>query len=118
MADATWPASLPQSLDSSGFGITQQDNVVRTSVAMGKPKQRPRYTAVSDEVTGSMVINKDEINTFLYFWEAVLSFGTLPFNWKHPIKETDIVAEFTDQYSISHISGYQYRLSLKFRVLP
>jgi hypothetical protein len=113
-----WPATLPQKLNSDGFVYSKQDNIIRSGVDIGKPKQRPRYTAVFEEFEGSMIITKDQINTFLYFWDTTLSSGVLPFEWEHPLTDETKDMEFLSMYEITPESGTLFKLKISFRVLP
>lgn len=115
---ATWPASLPQSLDSPSFQITLEDNIIRSEVAFGKPKQRPRYTAVGELFSGTFIANKSEYTTFALFYKNNLNYGTDTFTWVHPITRLAATMEFTENYTITHVSGDQYKIGVNLRTIP
>lgn len=92
MANATWPADLPQE-QFLGSTFQQVDNRLRTQMDVGVPKQRRRYTAVVENHSVPIALSGKALkDTFIPFYDNTLSSGTLPFDW------TDIVTDTVATY--------------------
>lgn len=113
-----FPASLQQKLNAQDFSHNIQDNVIRSSVEMGKPKQRPRYTAIFEQFSGSITVHLSELNIFIYFWNIDLKNGTLPFTYPHPFTGNIKEMEFLSPYEVVPLSGEYFNINISFRVIP
>jgi hypothetical protein len=80
---ANWPTTLPQSPISDGFSSVPQNNLIRSSKEAGPVKSRPRFTAVSDDVTLVVVVDSVQVQTLQNFYDSECAFGSLPFNWRN-----------------------------------
>lgn len=82
-----WPATLPQRLNRSNFSYTPEDGVIRTRMEQGPVKMRPRFTATTTVVTGTIVVDRTQYQTLDTFYRTTTSYGVTPFDWVDPITE-------------------------------
>lgn len=79
-----WPSDLPQTPYSDENGQSPMyaptDNTIRTSVDVGPPKLRRRYTAVVEPCTLNFQMNEAEIAILKTFVQDTLQ-DVLPFTW-------------------------------------
>lgn len=80
---ANWPTTLPQSPISDGYSATPQDNTIRSNKEAGPQKVRPRFTAVSDTVNMSVIVDAQQSDLLQQFYDVDCVFGALPFNWRN-----------------------------------
>ncbi|NCC82354.1 MAG: hypothetical protein EOM04_08805 [Clostridia bacterium] len=113
-----FPSSLQQKLNAQGFSHKVQDNIIRSEVEMGKPKQRQRYTTIVEEFQGNITVHLSEINTFVFFWRTDLKNGALPFTFPHPFTGEVTEMEFLAPYEITNLSGEYFNINMNFRVIP
>ncbi|HET8791807.1 MAG TPA: hypothetical protein VFM75_11420 [Modicisalibacter sp.] len=118
----TWPASLPQSLN-VGASRKAQDGKLRSEPDTGPTKTRPRFTAVSVDYSGDMLLYGDQFQTFLAFHNTELGMGALQFDWVDPVDDGPAKVRIKD-YEASVIAGNEdttrrvWRLALEVEVLP
>lgn len=117
-----WPSTLPQSL-SIGASGKAQDGKLRSQPDTGPAKTRRRFTAVTVDYSGDMLLYGDQLQTFLAFHNTELGMGALQFDWTDPV--TDALAKVRiKDYGYSAVAGNEntdkrvWRLSLDIEVLP
>lgn len=81
---ATWPSTLPQSLNVDGYMTSSQDGRVRTSMDAGPDFVRRRFSAVTVSHAGTMILTTAQVATLETFFNTTLSGGSLSFDW-HPL---------------------------------
>ncbi|MEG3078469.1 hypothetical protein R3F64_01195 [Halomonas sp. 5021] len=118
----TWPASLPQSLN-IGASRKAQKGMIRSEPDTGPAKTRRRFTAVSVDYSGDMVLYGSEMQTFLAFHDDELAMGALQFDWTDPVDDSAAKVRIKE-YQSEVIGGNEdparrvWRLSLEIEVLP
>ena len=118
----TWPESLPQSLNVGANG-KPQNGKLRSEPDTGPAKTRQRFTAVSVDYSGDMLLYGDQLQTFIAFHNDDLAMGALQFDWTDPVTNTPAKVRIKD-YGHSAIGGNEdpdkraWRLSLEIEVLP
>ena len=112
---SSWPSSIQQAFNSGSFRLSDEDNVIRSEVEMGKPKRRRRYTASRETFTGSFIVDSTGYATFKAFFNTTLVAGSLPFTHDHPITGTSTDFEFLGPYQISVAGGTYYTITVSFR---
>lgn len=113
---ATWPASLPQKLQQSGFSNTFPENTIRGSMSVGPDKARRRDVSAPEPVKGNIIVDEAQYTTLKAFYQTTLGGGVLPFDWTHPI--TGDAAEFRIIGPPKTIvkSGLYYTVSLDMEI--
>jgi len=117
VATINWPAGLPVTPVADGYQEEPQIATIRTEMEMGTPKQRRRYTAVSDYLQCKFVLSKAQLETFRTFWRDTAKHGSLPFNWTHPTMKTACVARFQGGYQVAIAQPYRV-VTLKLEIIP
>mgnify|MGYP001156493400 CR=1 FL=1 len=87
-----WPSTLPLP-EQEGYNEVQANNILRTAMDAGAPKQRRRYTAVYTTVKFQMTLTSTQTTTLMSFYNLV---GAAAFTWTHPRTGTPVTARFTE----------------------
>lgn len=118
MANAIWPASLPQKFLQDGFGESLTPNIIQDNFEIGAPQTRARSTWQGRAFTGSFRITQEEKIIFDEFYEFITVFGTLPFEFPHPYTGTVIECKFdgTSPPSASSWRGGYLKLTVSIIV--
>lgn len=87
MANAIWPAGLPQYVLQQGFRESLGDARIETAMEAGKPKTRRRYTAVPRQISVTLACDLSQRATLNSFYETTTKHGTLPFDWVDPVTQ-------------------------------
>lgn len=127
----SWPGSLPDTLPIETTE-TAEPNVIQTSMDMGVPKVRRRFTSVTKylEVPPSrFILTNAQKDALMTFFDTTLAGGSLSFNWvatgPTPAYDTDTTTSFRIQGRPEVIcivpgsdSQRLYSSTLKLEVLP
>lgn len=92
MALNGWPSNLPQFVMEQGFSETLPSAKVESQMEAGPSKARPRYTTAPRIFTATVAMTPEQKEVFDAFYEDVLHFGTLEFDWVEPVSQS--LAEF------------------------
>ncbi len=114
---ATWPDTLPQQPLVEGFSGTVQDTLIRTSMDAGPEKIRRRFTAASEYFTLTWFMTKQQLNTFISFFNNDIAGGSLEFEMVHPLTSEPALMRFRGVYKIS-LAGTGYLVNAEIEVLP
>jgi len=87
----TWPSTLSQAYQQGSFNATPKGNILRTDMDSGLAKTRRLFTAVSDDYSGSMVFDTNQLATFVEFYKTTLGFGINTFNFPDPFDSLSTV---------------------------
>lgn len=85
MPNPTWPGTLPQFVFEQGYQEKLNDQTLESTVDVGPPKIRRRYTKQIRSFTVQMRFTPTQKATFEGFWQDTLLGGSLPFDWVHPL---------------------------------
>lgn len=122
MANATWPASLPQSPRVIGYGETFKSTAIQTAMDAGPPKTRQRFTAAPVPWETEYLLNATQVETLRAFFEETLAGGTLPFDSIHPRTRTFCTMVFRDPGnsppSLQAAGGGLFTVRTQFFILP
>lgn len=80
----TWPGTLPQYVQESGYREEIQDQTVESAMDTGPAKIRRRFTKSLRKFTISMQMTAAQVTTFETFWQTTVAGGSLSFDWVHP----------------------------------
>lgn len=87
MANAIWPASLPQYVLQQGFSEKEPDTMLETQMEAGPPKARRRFTTDYREFTVALQMSAAQRATFQTFFNTTVKGGSLPFDWVDPVTQ-------------------------------
>lgn len=120
---ATWPPTVPSVLQNSGYSHDAESGVIRTDMDTGPAKTRRRFTAVTENHSGSIIMTKTQFATWKTWFVNTIMQGTLPFDMTDPLTgdtvSMRIVVDSGAPYKFAPESGTDYGvLSLKLEKLP
>lgn len=83
MANPTWPSTLPQYPDDDGSAgyAPIADPIMKSDMDSGTVKYRKRATAIPEQFTGNITLDKTQLATFKTFWDTTIDL-LKPFDWK------------------------------------
>jgi hypothetical protein len=114
---ATWPITLEQLLNESGFAIEFPKSWIESETDIGPKKRRRRTTQTYEKLSCSILMEKSLYTTFKNFYDVTLSGGTLPFEFAHPI--TQVTTEYKmDVPQISPAGGLYFTVSMSWEEQP
>ena len=91
-----WPASLPQSPLFDGLSYSPQDQSVSTTMQVGPPKRRRRYSSeVGNIAPLRFIITGVQLATFRTFWGTTMAGGSLTFTHTDPNDDSTATYQFT-----------------------
>jgi hypothetical protein len=122
MAEATWPAGLPQDV-LRGFrrGVTA-NAVISSPVELGPPKTRPRYSVRGPQpiTVAVMLDSREQVATWETFFFETLAHGALPFDWVDPLDGTATTCLIDpgrrDQIAVVQVGANTFRVDLPLLV--
>jgi len=131
-----WPSGLQQNLNVENFSNSMQDALLRSSVDAGPSKVRRRFSAVTEYVQGSIIIDTNIANKvfedgvyelgvymdkgytfFIDFWKNKIKYGAIPFEWKHPLTEEPATFRLKNWRISARLPMY-YVVDLDLEILP
>lgn len=116
---AIWPASLPPLAQMEEYQRTPDAGTIRTSMDAGPAFQRQRFTAVSETITGTLVFNKTDRDTFWAFFKNTLSYGALSFTEEDPVGgASEQMVFIADRPPQEGGNGVWFKIAVQIEVLP
>lgn len=94
MSNGTWPGTLPQFVFEQGYSEKLNDQTQESTVDVGPPKIRRRFTKQIRTFTVQMRFTPTQKDTFEGFWQDTLLGGSMPFTWVHPLTRVSTVFRF------------------------
>lgn len=83
----SWPATLPQYVNVSGYQESLPDQTIESAVDAGPPKVRRRFTANYRAITATIWVDGTQRAAFETFFETTLAGGSLAFDWVNPLTQ-------------------------------
>lgn len=118
----TWPGTLPTvALRDSYQELTQQGAAIRTTVDVGPPKQRNRYTATIKPFRASYEMTGTQLDTFWTFYRSTLGNGALSFDGlPHPRTQAAMTARYNVEQPPEAVPiGYDsYEVGMQLEEMP
>ena len=119
MANAVWPASLPQEFLAPGELETEPDAALRTEMDAPVPKTRRRFTAAVAPIRGDLRVTPAQRDTLRQFYRQTLGFGALPFDWARTTVGVTEVYLFVSPPTFRPTQrGVRYIASLQLEIQP
>lgn len=114
----TWPTALPQYLDVQGFSTELADNLIRSSMDVGRDKTRQRDVSATEPVIGTLLLTLDQRADLKTFYNVVLGSGSLEFDWIDPITGDPAIMKFTAPPKFTAVGPVHLRASLALEIIP
>ena len=124
MATIDWPSTLPQEFQKPSFNNSPNSGIIRTEMDTGYPKIRLRFTATTENYSGTMILTETQKQAFLTFFRTTIRYGSLRFNFPDPYGGADIEARWVistngEPYSLTQDGDTtDWRLSFTLEELP
>lgn len=115
---AGWPSGLPDYLQIDSANLTYGDGTIRSSMDVGPAKVRRRTSSAPDLVTGTQYLNATQVGTLQSFFKTTCAYGSLSFDWKHPVTRSAAVMRFVSPPSLTPIGGNLWRAEYVLEILP
>lgn len=114
----SWPASLEEKLNASGFNYSFANTTIRSDSEVGPSKVRRLYTTGVDRQTCSLRLHRDDYPTFENFFKTTLNGGVNTFLFNNPITDESNEWRFTGPPSFNTIGGNEFIINMEWeRVL-
>jgi len=84
MSDITWPSDLPAMFRNEGLSETLGDPAIESENDTGPANKRRRSTAAPDDLSGSLLLSREQTLSLDTFFKTTTKGGVLPFLWTHP----------------------------------
>lgn len=115
---AAFPPTLPQLILSDGYAEEYESALIRTSVDVGPPKVRARYTTEIFRFSGTLILTTDQVSTMETFYQTTLNGGVDYFTWTHPRTKTTVDMRLINRPSIELLGNGYWRCGLSCEVTP
>lgn len=112
-----WPESLPQLILEDSYSGVAGDNVLRSEMELGPPKNRLQPTLRGREVSLEVRLTKAEYEQFLEWWEEDLRYGAETIAWRDPARDTAAELRVLAPFNESAEEGYMV-IDLEAEILP
>lgn len=118
MSIPSWPISLPQALEVSGYSEEAPNLTISSQPDIGPAKVRRRSTAGIRPVSGTITLTKEELETLKAFFMSDLLGGALRFAWREPLDaDKSVEMRFVDPPSWTCSEGL-FLVVLSLEILP
>lgn len=115
---ATWPTRLPCRFTAYSQDHEAADNLIRSEMSVGPAKARRRSTAAVSRLSGEMVMTSAQLDAFFAFVKDDVAGGALPFTFKHPYGNDQILVRYLPPYRVKRFGAGKWLVSLSLEVLP
>ena len=111
----SWPRTLPQAFDVSGFRDELPERLVRSELDGGREKFRQRAERSNyAPIAGRISIEQSDWDSLLLFYEDILKDGALAFDFPDPDNNADTIpVAFTKPPELTTIGGNLYGVRLE-----
>ena len=113
-----FPGSLQEILNQAGFTNEFGETSLRSTVDVGLPKVRQRYTKGIDVFNVSINIGMSDYTTLENFYKITLAGGSLTFEYDHPFTQVATEFRFTKPPSITPLGGLYFQVSMSWEEMP
>jgi len=113
-----FPAELQDKFNEAGFKLELGNTSIQSSVDVGLPKVRQRYTQAIDAMAGTIELNRTDFSILDSFYKITLSGGTKTFSFMHPITQIQSEFRFVNPPSLSPLGGDYFRVSFSWIEIP
>lgn len=118
MPTIEWPYSLPDELLVDGFRGEFPKTKLRTEMDAGPAKQRRRFTATVEPLSGSIEVTSDQLERLQRFHNTDCAGGASEFLWAHPVTRDRVRMRFVTEPAYSSLGGGYFKVDLSLEVMP
>jgi hypothetical protein len=118
-----WPTGVPNNFEVSGFGHDADSGIIRSYMDSGPAKVRRRFTSVTKNYKGSIVMTHAQFLLWETWFEDVICFGSLTFTMPDPVHGGNMTARIvaskgSKPYSISQNGATDVSVSFAVEKMP
>lgn len=118
MTVPSFPSGLPPLL-LADYQQSLPKNVMRSPMDVGPDKLRRRSTAAVAPLSGSLVINGDQLGDLIDFYNTDLGYGIAAFYLTDPLDpESNLLCRFVDPPQWNALGEGLHQVKLSLEVLP
>lgn len=112
-----WPVGVPSEFEISGYQEPFTDSSIKSSMDAGPPKRRRRFSAMTREMSGNIIMTGSEVTDLeTFYYDTIKQVGE--FTFLHPRKGTTINVVFNGAPSVNAIGPDLFQVGIKFEVQP
>jgi len=101
-----------------GFDFELGDGALQTSMDVGPPKARKRYSAVIEPMTFPIIVDLDGWDALKTFYYTTTDYGVNRFNITHPLTNVSVEARITRPPKPILLSHNRIRVDVQMIILP
>ena len=113
----TFPATLQDKLNVSGFTFGLGNTTTRSSMDVGPAKVRRRFTTPIDQVSSTITIDYDDWSILYDFYNTTLAGGSLTFLYDHPMTGVETEFRFVQPPTASPMGGRTFSVSFTWEIV-
>ena len=111
----TWPATLPQEFEETGFQSDVPDQLVRSDGGQRPQRRRRARRETARPIRGEMLMTTAQWQALLNFYQNDLGGGALAIDFPNPDDSSEMIqVVFERPPALSPIGGDLHRISLSF----
>jgi len=114
---AAWPATLPQSFLTDGFGEESANNTIESDVSIGPKKVRRRSTSGVRKMSGALMMTTAQYATFRTFVSVTIKDGALTFTFPDPNEGADLLVRLAGSYKVGVEKPFR-KIEIELEVMP
>lgn len=116
----TWPATLPQLMEKTGFQRTPKASVIEFGTEVGPGKRRRRSTARFKIMSMVFTMTTAQVADFEEFYEDDCEDGSLPFDYIDPIGGASASYRWRtdDPYSVTSLGAGNWSVAINVEKQP
>lgn len=119
----TWPSGVPDDFEASGFGHDADSGIIRSDMDSGPAKVRRRFTSVTKNYKGSIVMTLAQFLLWQTWFEDVICFGSLTFTMPDPVNGGNMIARIiaskgSKPYTVSQNGATDVSVSFAVERMP
>lgn len=116
----SFPTSLQDKVNSSGFSVQFDEVSITSDTDVGVKKKRKRYTDPVDSYKCSIDMTYTEFNTLRDFFNTTLGGGVKTFTYEHPFDHTPAIFRFAKPPSLSPkgSGGREFTVTMEWELMP
>lgn len=86
-----WPSSVPECFEKNSYNYRPQNALIRTDMDTGPPKVRRRFTAITKDHSGTIIMDTTEKESFETWFYTTAGFGSEEFTITNPQDDADTI---------------------------
>jgi len=115
---ATWPSTLPQSVELKAYSQSNDDQVIRSTMGYGPAKLRRRTTTVIQMVAFSLTLTDAQKDALITFYDTTLTGGTAEFDWTDHLNGGTVSYRFKAPVQWTSLGNGRWNATMSMEIVP